>query len=477
VTRMADMDDSERQKWRDIILGQTSDILNNRASLQEAIRKLHSLKGTVQSTSAPSSKPRPLQSISESKEADQDRAAEDDPVDPNEEIKVCLSIIHNLLDKNEAVLAKLLGVPLLLDLIAESVDRDNEICLDSCTILHDATQNNPMMQNHLYSHHGVRMVLNSLQKCSKHNYAIRAKLWALIHVMSRDHNPNFNVFLTHSGHHQINRVLRIEQNNITPDLLREISRVSRLINYMLATWSDGNETVFATLNILHSVNWTIYSLHHYVIRLVSPTANVQAVDPQAARSRSRTAQQILDILMELVGGIRLFMKRDDRCKRFVIKKHRDIADKLEQFQSDLKGYCMKHRPEMKMDCKGQYRYRYYVHYNDDDGHHGDQEAESKDANGDGDGDGNGDGDGDPMYLAMKDIFNAISSVLRLKVEFIERRKRERAAKTQSEGDGSKQPQSALSIGAVVTVPNDKGDDEIGIVPQKCVSALRTATNK
>ena len=223
VTRMADLDDSERQKWRDIILGQTSDILNNRASLQEAIRKLHTLKGTVQPTSDPITRPHPLQSISENKETDDtvNDSTTDDPNeessdDPNEEIKVCLSIIHNLLDKNEAVLAKLQGVPLLLELIGDSVDCDNEICLDSCTILHDATQNNPMMQNHLYSQRGIQMVLDTLKKCSKHNYPIRAKLWALIHVMSRGHNPNFNVFLTHSGHHEINRILRIEQNSYFP---------------------------------------------------------------------------------------------------------------------------------------------------------------------------------------------------------------------------------------------------------------------
>merc|ERR1719361_3070944 len=223
-----------------------------------------------------------------------------------------------------------------------------------------------MMQNHLYSHNAIQSVLETLQKCSKHNYAIRAKLWALIHVMARDHNPNFNVFLTNSGHHEINRVLRIEQNNITPKLLREIARVSRLINYMLATWSDGNETVIATLNILKSINWTIYSLHQYVVRLVSNSPHNQPVDALAARTRSRTAQLVLDILMEFIGGIRMFMKRDDKCKRFIIKQHRDLIQNVEKLQGDLKAYCLEHRPKMKMSRPGRYVYGYYVHYNEED---------------------------------------------------------------------------------------------------------------
>lgn len=185
---------------------------------------------------------------------------------------------------------------------------------------------------------------------------------------------------------------------------------------MLATWSDGNETVFETLNILKSVNWTIYSLHNYVIRVVSASPKVQAVDPKAARSRSRTAMQVLDILMELIGGIRMFMKRDDKCKRFVIKKHRDIADKLEHLQNDLTAYCAKHRPSMKLECKVRggrsYRYRHYTQYNDDTVDLESKQNDDIPQDDDNNGDDNGDGDGDQIYMAMKDIWNSISSVLR-----------------------------------------------------------------
>ena len=180
ITRLADMNEEEKQKWTNIIMGLTPDVLNNRQSLQQAIEKLHALKDN------------------------------DDEV---KEIKVCLAIIHNLLDKNEAVLAKLNAIPLLFELMEKWIDIDHEICLDSCTILHDATQNNPMMQNHIYSHQGIEIALNSLKKCKRTNYKIRSKLWALIHVICREHNPNFNVFLTNAGHQEINRILRIEQNS------------------------------------------------------------------------------------------------------------------------------------------------------------------------------------------------------------------------------------------------------------------------
>lgn len=86
-----------------------------------------------------------------------------------------------------------------------SLDIDNEIFLDCCTILHDATQNNPMMQNHIYSNNGISITVKLLQNCDKNNYKIRAKLWALIHVISREHNPNFNIFLAKSGHQEIFR--------------------------------------------------------------------------------------------------------------------------------------------------------------------------------------------------------------------------------------------------------------------------------
>ena len=206
VTRLSEMDEGEKKKWTQIILGQTPDILNNRASLQQNIERLHEIKGNVKAVN--------VNKITEkNNDENEDKEDPESDVDPNEEIKVCISIIHNLLDKNEAVLAKLNGVPLLFELMQSSLDVDNEICLDCCTILQDATQNNPMMQNHIYSHNGIPITLKLLQNCKKTNYKIRAKLWALIHVISREHNPNFNVFLAKSGHQEINRILRIEQNS------------------------------------------------------------------------------------------------------------------------------------------------------------------------------------------------------------------------------------------------------------------------
>merc|ERR1712062_300177 len=177
------------------------------------------------------------------------------------------------------------------------------------TILLDATQNNPMMQNHVYSKNGIQITLKTLQNCNKHNHKIRAKLWSLIHAISRMHNPNFNIFLSHNGHYEIARILRIEQNNINDGLLLEILRVSRLLNYMLSEWSDGNDAVIETLNILQSVNWAIYSLHSFVIRLVSTKNDLKTF---SISNRMQTAQRILDILHELICGIRLFMKRDDK---------------------------------------------------------------------------------------------------------------------------------------------------------------------
>eukprot|EP00483_Globobulimina_turgida_P012022 UN12044 len=233
----------------------------------------------------------------------------------------------------------------------------------------------------------MQIILNSLKKCHKYNYKIRAKLWALIHVISRQHNPNFNIFLTHSGHHEINRILRIEQNNINEDLLKEILRVSRLINYMLGVWSDGNDHVFEILNIFGSVNWSIYSLHCYVIKLVSIT-NTNTINNI---NRLRISQLVLDILMELVGGVRLFMKRNDKCQKFVIrnKNNRDIVSKLETLQTDLGDYCHTHKPNLRLEVKTKngepYKYQYYKILNDDD-----VESESKDA------------DEDNIYFAMKD---------------------------------------------------------------------------
>lgn len=209
VTRLADMDEQEKQKWTQIILGQTPDILNNRASLQQAIEKLKEIKGNVKPSST---KPTTKEATNDKNEEKQDKEDTEDK-DPNEEIKICISIIHNLLDKNEAVLAKLNGIPMLFELMQSSLGVDNEICLDCCTILHDATQNNPMMQNHIYSNNGIAITLKLLQNCKKTNYKIRAKLWALIHVISREHNPNFNIFLAKGGHQEINRILRIEQSS------------------------------------------------------------------------------------------------------------------------------------------------------------------------------------------------------------------------------------------------------------------------
>eukprot|EP01084_Bolivina_argentea_P313652 543166_1 len=407
VTRLADLDDQEREKWKNIILGQTPDVLNNRQSLQSAINKLHQIKHITKPST---------------------QANNDTTQDPNEEIKVCLYIIHNLLDKNEAVLAKLNGIPLLLGLICRSLDVDNEICLDSCTILHDASQNNPMMQNHMYSHNAIQIIVETLQKCSKHNHKIRTKLWALIHVICREHNPNFNIFLTNSGHHEINRVLRIEQNNITDALLKEILRVSRLINYMLTAWSDGNEKVFDRLNLLKSVNWVIYSLHSFVIRLVSNTE----VPPQFTDNRMRTAQLILDVLMELVGGIRMFMKRNDKCKKFVIanKNNKDVVKQLERLQSDLGDYCAVHRPKLKLEEKtthgAPYRFRYYVNNNDCTNE--EEMEESKAENEDGD---------EQIYLAMKDIWNTIHSVLRVQEEYRAQRRKEREEKKRLDESNNK----------------------------------------
>merc|ERR1712129_666195 len=199
----------------------------------------------------------------------------------------------------------------------------------------------------------------------------------------------------------IARILRIEQNNIDNGLLLELLRVSRLLNYIFSEWTDGNNIVlFETLNLLQSVNWVIYSLHSFVIRLVSANnaKNVSVVD------RMRTAQRILDILMELIGGIRLFMKRNDKCNKFIIahKSNKDIIEKVRKLQTDLKKYCAAHRPKLKMEEKRKnkaYKYRYYKSHNDDDNVH--QEEEEKEI-----------GDGDDIYFAMKDIFNTIASIMR-----------------------------------------------------------------
>merc|ERR1712228_407693 len=294
-------------------------------------------------------------------------------------------------------MGKLNGIWLLLELMSHSLAIDNEICIDAMTILLDATQNNPMMQNHIYLKNGIHIILQTLKKCNKHSHKIRAKLWALIHAISRAHNPNFNIFLAQSGHREIARILRIEQNNINDGLLLEILRVSRLLNYMLSEWSDGNDAVFATLNILQSVNWAIYSLHSFVIRLVS----ANNTNSMSILQRMQTAQRILDILMELIGGIRLFMKRGDKCNKFIIanKCNKDIIEKVSKLQNDLRDYCFAHRPKLKMEEKSKngkaYWYRYYKMNNDDD--QKDEEEVEED---------------DLIYFAMKDIWNTIASILR-----------------------------------------------------------------
>eukprot|EP00486_Rosalina_sp_Unknown_P014499 CAMPEP_0201595438 /NCGR_PEP_ID=MMETSP0190_2-20130828/192440_1 /ASSEMBLY_ACC=CAM_ASM_000263 /TAXON_ID=37353 /ORGANISM="Rosalina sp." /LENGTH=161 /DNA_ID=CAMNT_0048055423 /DNA_START=28 /DNA_END=514 /DNA_ORIENTATION=+ len=111
ITRLSDMGEEEKQKWTQIILGQTPDILNNRASLQQAIEKLHEIKGKIVDPSkVKNNKTDNAKKPTKSKDKDEDK---EDQVpdtelqgdgDPNEEIKICISIIHNLLDKNEAVL-------------------------------------------------------------------------------------------------------------------------------------------------------------------------------------------------------------------------------------------------------------------------------------------------------------------------------------------------------------------------------------
>ena len=463
VQRLADLDEEEKKKWTGIIQhlisGQSRDMLNNRASLQQAIERLHQIKNNVSNPTIINGGDKKEQK-KDDKDNDNDKNEEEEELGGNKEIKACLSIIHTLLDKNEAVLAKLNGIPLLFELIQSSIDIDNEITLDCCTIIHDATQNNPMMQNHIYSHNGIPIVLKTLQNCKKTNYRIRAKLWALIHVISRDHNPNFNLFLTNGGYQEINRILRIEQSSSVPsvpcnpfkshfddifhssmhsetknknkntnttdindELLKEILRVARLINYMLGTWSDGNAKVFEILDTLKSVNWSIFTLHQYVIRLVSVNPNQQN-NAIAIMNRMRTAQMILDIIMELTNGIRMFMKRDDKCKKFVIgnKNNKDIAPKLKQLQKDLGDYCSTHRPNLKLEERTKngkpYRFKYYTTKNDDDidkdekGLAGldviDETKEEKKKNDDGD-----DMDsGEQIYLAMKDIWNIISSILR-----------------------------------------------------------------
>ena len=203
--------------------------------------------------------------------------------------------------------------------------------------------------------------------------------------------------------------------------------MARLINYMLGTWSDGNPKVFEILNILKSVNWTIYSLHNYLITLVSAN-NMNSGDQNKAiiiTDRMRTAQLILDILMELVGGIRLFMKRDDKCKKFVIanKNNKDITQKLKALQKDLGNYCSLHRPNMKLEEKTKngkpYKFKYYTTHNDmdinkEDANKNKAGLESIDETKDNDDNDNDDGDNnqDGIYLAMKDIWNTINSILR-----------------------------------------------------------------
>merc|ERR1719150_2423548 len=117
--------------------------------------------------------------------------------------------------------------------------------------------------------------------------------------------------------------------------------------------------------------------------------------------------------MELVGGIRMFMKRDDKCKKFVIanKNNKDIVSKLESLQKDLGDYCSMHRPHLNIEEKTKngkpYRYRYYKNNND---YHFDNDPDVVETkNNDDDDDGNGD---DEIYLAMKDIYNTITSILR-----------------------------------------------------------------
>ena len=168
---------------------------------------------------------------------------------------------------------------------------------------------------------------------------------------------------------------------------------------MLAEWTDGNDAVFETLNILQSVNWAIYSLHSYVIRLVSANNKAKLM---TISDRMQSAQRILDIFMELIGGIRLFMKRDDKCNKLIIanKCNKDIIDKVIKLQSDLRDYCAVHRPKLKMEEKSKngkaYRYRYYGNNNDDDDDANEEMIK----------------DDEQIYFAMKDIWNTIASILR-----------------------------------------------------------------
>lgn len=79
ITRLADMGEEEKQKWTQIILGQTSDILNNRASLQQAIERLKQIKDNVKKPSL----------INNNTKKDENKDNDDNDnnnKDPNEEI-------------------------------------------------------------------------------------------------------------------------------------------------------------------------------------------------------------------------------------------------------------------------------------------------------------------------------------------------------------------------------------------------------
>merc|ERR1711920_1045761 len=84
--------------------------------------------------------------------------------------------------------------------------------------------------------------------------------------------------------------------------------------------------------------------------------------------------------------------------------NKDIIEKVSKLQDDLRDYCAAHRPKLRMEEEKRkngkaYRFRYYANKNDDDVN----EEVKEDVD---------DGDGDGIYLAMKDIWNTIASILR-----------------------------------------------------------------
>lgn len=198
VERLSDMPPAEREKWTNVILGNTEDI-NNRRALSSVI---HDFKALI---------------IKKSNKQEQKQSIEDIH-QRNIEIRDNLEAIHHNVDKNEVVLVKLQCIQGLFQVILDYVQQTNknqqlieeEIVLLSCLILCDCTQNNPLLQNHIFSLNAIQSITESLTiLCSTNdeNIKIRSKFWSLLLVCCQNHNPNINQFFTYDGHKCIAHIL------------------------------------------------------------------------------------------------------------------------------------------------------------------------------------------------------------------------------------------------------------------------------